>query len=66
MRYIDYLKIYIEGYAWGLSAVIVTYGIVCYLGLIQPISIPIGTIIGNFVMPMFLLPFWQWQNSCKK
>lgn len=66
MHYIDYLKIYIKVYAWMLSATIVVYTIMCFFGLIRPIHIPIGAIIANFAIPMFLAPFWQWRNSCKK
>jgi hypothetical protein len=67
MHYIDYLKIYIKVYAWGFTAIIVTYSIVYCLGLRLPIPISIGTIIANFIIPMTLAPLWHWYfDSLKK
>ena len=66
MRYIDYLKLYINSSAWMILAAIVSYAIMRSFELIEPIHIPIGTIIANFVIPMFLAPFLLWRKSCKK
>ena len=66
MSYIDYLKMHIYVAAWIFSAAIITYGIVCYLGGIQPIHISTG-MIAQFVSIIFFssLGVW-WSDSLKK
>lgn len=66
MSYIDYLKIYVHSGAWVFSAAIITYGIVCYLGGIQPIHISTG-MIAQFVSITFFSSLWSWLfDSLKK
>ena len=64
MRYTDYLKLYITTCTPIFSVMIVIYGIMRFLGLINPVYILPETIIGNFIMPMFILAFWLWQKQC--
>jgi len=66
MRYIDILKMQIQVSGWMCSAVIISYGIVCYLGSIQPIHISIGMVRPIVSMIFFnSLALW-WFNSLKK
>jgi len=48
MRYIDYLKLHIKMAAWMYTAILVSYGIICYLGSMQPTFIS-GRIIAQAV-----------------
>ncbi len=64
MCYIDYLKLYIRTCTPIFLVVIIIHGIMGFLGLMNPVYILPGTIIGNFIMPMFLLTFWLWQKQC--
>jgi hypothetical protein len=59
MRYIDLLKMYVHSAAWVFSAAIITYGIVCYLGGIQPIHISTG-MIAQFVSITFFSSLGVW------
>lgn len=63
MRYIDYLKLQIEISVQIYSLIIVIYGIMRFLGLIDPIYISVGTIMGKIVMPMFFLAFFMWRKQ---
>jgi len=66
MRYIDILKMQIQVSGWMCSAVIISYGIVCYLGSMQPIHISIG-MVTQFASMMFFSCFGLWWfDSLKK
>jgi hypothetical protein len=66
MRYIDYLKLYIKLAAWMYSAAIIIYGIICYLGSIQPISISAGTIAQAVSFIIFTSFGHWWFEALKK
>lgn len=64
MHYIEYLKLYIYGAAWAFSGVIIIYGVICYLGSIQPIYITTEMIthgILNTILTSLLL--WWFDNQ---
>jgi hypothetical protein len=65
MRYIDYLKLHIKIAAWMYSAVLASYGIICYLGSIQPIFIS-GRSIVQAVSFIILSALGQWWTESLK
>lgn len=59
MHYIDYLKINVKASASILSVIVVSYTIMRFFGLIEPIHISIGT-IAQFINIIIFASLWQW------
>ena len=68
MRYIDCLKLQIYIAAWMSSAMIIIYGIIRYLGSIQPICISIGMIaqVLSFMIFGSIGVWWADRNNQNK
>jgi len=65
MRYIDLLKLYIEGAVWIYAVIIICLAIGCYFQSIQTIDIPIW-VISRIISMIIILSLGHWYFDLSK